>query len=290
MGGAASGRGARLAAAVGELRDELRVEPVRDTTVLRVTYVSRDPELSARVLQTLASLFEKKHAEVRRESLPESVLDAQSERYREEAEAEEAELDNFSARAGTRSFLQEPAELERLNQLEAKREGDEAQAYAAQERAMQLGTQANSLPARETTQTKSIDNAPLLAQLESTLLALHLKHSEMLAKWRAGVSGGAGRGSANGRDAAGGKRNAGVSAAGSDDGPVGGGGLAGHGTCEGECGPGGLRGGSPGHRAHRSRLRARGATAERGEGAAKRPGTASTPGRGCLPFLCARTR
>src|SRR5580704_5418261 len=47
---------ARLARAVQSLDERLVVEPLKKTTLIRIAYTSRDPELSARVLQSLASL------------------------------------------------------------------------------------------------------------------------------------------------------------------------------------------------------------------------------------------
>src|SRR5580692_9933040 len=46
---------ARLSRSVDELRDRLIVEPLKKTSLIRVSYSSRDPRLSANVLATLAT-------------------------------------------------------------------------------------------------------------------------------------------------------------------------------------------------------------------------------------------
>ena len=56
---------ARLARAVQTLQDRLVVDPLKKTTVIRVTYTSRDAE-SGPGLQTLATLYQEKHAAVHR--------------------------------------------------------------------------------------------------------------------------------------------------------------------------------------------------------------------------------
>ena len=57
---------AKLARAVQELRDNLKVEPVRRTWMISVSYTSPDPKLSKQVLETLSQLYLEKHLAVRR--------------------------------------------------------------------------------------------------------------------------------------------------------------------------------------------------------------------------------
>ena len=56
----------RLARSVQTLENRIVVDPLKKTALIRVAYMSRDPELSARVLQTLATLYQEKHAAVHR--------------------------------------------------------------------------------------------------------------------------------------------------------------------------------------------------------------------------------
>jgi uncharacterized protein involved in exopolysaccharide biosynthesis len=55
-----------LAKAVQTLSERLIVDPMRKTTLIRVTYASHDPNLSAQVLQTLGTMYQEKHASVHR--------------------------------------------------------------------------------------------------------------------------------------------------------------------------------------------------------------------------------
>src|SRR5499425_1977993 len=56
----------RRAAAVDKLRRDLRVEPIKKSFLISVSYASPDPQLSANVLNTLGNDYLEKHAAVRR--------------------------------------------------------------------------------------------------------------------------------------------------------------------------------------------------------------------------------
>src|ERR1035437_10091570 len=58
----------RIATAVQRLGKDLKIEPLRKTNVISVTYKSRDPQLAARVLNTLSAAYTEKHLEVHRSS------------------------------------------------------------------------------------------------------------------------------------------------------------------------------------------------------------------------------
>jgi uncharacterized protein involved in exopolysaccharide biosynthesis len=58
----------RIARAVRRLAGRLKVDPIRKTNVIRVTYTSSDPALAARVLNSVAQLYLQKHKEARRSS------------------------------------------------------------------------------------------------------------------------------------------------------------------------------------------------------------------------------
>jgi uncharacterized protein involved in exopolysaccharide biosynthesis len=56
-----SSRDVRIAKAVRRLSKQLKVEPLRKTNVISVTYESADPEQSERVLSSVAGLYMEKH-------------------------------------------------------------------------------------------------------------------------------------------------------------------------------------------------------------------------------------
>jgi len=174
----------RVARSTQDLHDRLVVDPLKKTALIRVSYVARDPRRAARVLQTLATFYQEKHAAVHRSPGTFSFFDQQTERYRNELAAAEARLMTFD----TKESVVAPAEqeqlvLQQLSQFEGDLHTDEASAYAAGARARVLEDRSTKVPERQTTQITKLDNAQLLANLESTLLSLELKYREMLIKY-----------------------------------------------------------------------------------------------------------
>ncbi len=175
---------ARIARAVQDLHDRLVVDPLKKTELIRVAYAARDPQRAAYVLQTLATLYEEKHAAVHHSPGTFRFFDQETDHYRAELAAAEARLTNFDSKESLVSPAeQEQLVLQQLSQFEADLHADEASAYAAGSRARELEDQSKAVPERQTTQIRKLDNAQLLANLESTLLSLELKRREMLIKY-----------------------------------------------------------------------------------------------------------
>lgn len=174
----------RLARSVQQLQDRLTVEPLKKSNLIRVAYTSRDPQLSARVLQTLVALYQEKHAAVHRPAGTFSFFDEQAGRYRDELAVAETRLTNFDRQESVVApDQQKQLVLQQLSQFEGELQQDESGAHAAEERARALRAQEAADPQRQTTQMRKLGNAQLLADLESTLLSLELKRSDMLMKY-----------------------------------------------------------------------------------------------------------
>jgi uncharacterized protein involved in exopolysaccharide biosynthesis len=179
-----SDQAARLARSVQDLENRLIVDPLKKTTMIRVAYASRNPQLSARVLQTLATLYQEKHAAVHRSGGAFSFFDQETNRYRDELAAAEAQLTDFDGKERiVAPSEQKQLVLQQLSQFEADLRTDRANAYATAERARALRAQSAAAPERQTTQLRKLDNEQLLAQLEGTLLSLELKRSDMLVRY-----------------------------------------------------------------------------------------------------------
>jgi uncharacterized protein involved in exopolysaccharide biosynthesis len=174
----------RRAEAVQTLENNLIVEPLKKTDLIQVAYATRDPELSARVLQTLAALYQEKHAIVHRPKGTFGFFDEQAGRYEVSLRAAEGKLTAFDGAEGVVDpAAQEQLALQQLSDFEGEWEREQASATAADRRAQELQKLTSSTPERQTTQIRSSGNAELLAQLQSTLLSLELKRSDMLAKY-----------------------------------------------------------------------------------------------------------
>jgi uncharacterized protein involved in exopolysaccharide biosynthesis len=174
----------RLARSVQDFQSRLIVDPLKKTTLIRVAYASHDPELSAHVLQTLATLYQEKHAAVHRPVGAFSFFDQQASHYRDELAGAETQLTDFDGRENVVApAAQKQLVLQELSQFEAELQQDQSNAAATSAKARALHAESLAAPERQTTQIRKLDNPQLLAQLEGTLLSLELKRSEMLVKY-----------------------------------------------------------------------------------------------------------
>ena len=179
----------RLAVAVQDLEQRLIVDPMKKTDLIRISYASHDPEQAANVLQTLATMYQEKHAAVHRPEGAFRFFDQETARYRDELANAEIKLTDFNSREGiVEAATQKQLVLQQLSQFEAQWQQAQANSYQAKARAEALRNQATSMPARQTTQVIKIGNVQLLATLESTLLSLELKRSELLTKYAPGYT------------------------------------------------------------------------------------------------------
>lgn len=174
----------QLARAVQDLEQRLIVDPMKKTDLIRVTYASHDPAQAAQVLQTLATMYQEKHAAVHRPPGTFLFFEQETARYREELANAEARLMDFNSREGiVEAATQKQLVLQQLSQFEAEWQQAQTNSHQAGARAQALRRQAAATPARQTTQVTTIANAQLLATLESTLLSLEMKRSELLTKY-----------------------------------------------------------------------------------------------------------
>jgi uncharacterized protein involved in exopolysaccharide biosynthesis len=173
-----------IAKAVRKLSKDLKIEPLRKTNVISVSYQARDPRMAEEVLKALAAAYTEKHLEVHRPSGEFKFFDQQTEQYKQGLNQAQEKLTDFNKGAGVVS-----AELERdsaLQQAEAF-DNNARQAQTAlletEQRVTALQAQLQTIKPRMTTVVRSSDNPQLFEQLKSTLLNLELKRTELLTKY-----------------------------------------------------------------------------------------------------------
>lgn len=174
----------RIEDAVDALESRVIAEPLKNTSLIRVSYTSPDPQLAAGVLHTLATFYQEKHAEVHRPAGAFRFFQREADYYSDQLVASEARLQHFDTATGlVDPATQEQLALQQISELQTKLDQDRAGIRAAQRRADQLKAEQSASPQRQTTVIRSSPNAELLAQLNSTLLSLELKRREMLTKY-----------------------------------------------------------------------------------------------------------
>ena len=147
-------------------------------------YSAKDPQLAARVLNTLASLYLEKHLAIHRAPGEFEFFHQQAEQYRTALINAETKLTNFSREQGVVSpALQKEISVRKLAEVEADLKTTRASIAETRERIRKLEAQLGTLPNRQTTQVRTADNPQLMERMKSTLLELELKRTNLLTKF-----------------------------------------------------------------------------------------------------------
>ena len=174
----------RIATAVQRLSKDLKIDPLRKTNVISVSYKSRDPQLAAKVLNALSAGYTEKHLEVHRPTGEFKFFDQQTEQYRQGLAQAQQRLTEFTKENGVVSAqLERDSALQRVNEFEAEARQAQATVAENEHRIRSLQAQLQSVQPRITTVVRTAENPQLMQQLKSTLLNLELKRTELLTKY-----------------------------------------------------------------------------------------------------------
>jgi len=175
----------RIEKAVLRLRAGLKIEPLRKTDLISISYTSSDPRMAASVLSTLSNAYIQKHLEVHRPPGQVQFFEQETERYKQDLDQAENQLRAFAQeQGGVAPKVARDITLQKLNDFNASLQQTRADLAATQRRIQDLEKQAGSTPDRLTTQVRESDDATVLQQLKSALLTLELKRTELLTKYQ----------------------------------------------------------------------------------------------------------
>jgi len=175
----------RIAKATRRLLSNLQVEAIKKSNIISVRYASTDPQLAARVLNTLDSAYIEKHIALHRPAGQLQFFENESEQYRNHLAAAEEKLKQFAAeQGGVAPQMARDLALQKLTEFKAALHQTQAEMAATKERMRNLEKQTGNTPDRLTTQMRETDDGQLLQQLKSTLMNLELKRTELLTKYQ----------------------------------------------------------------------------------------------------------
>ena len=181
------GNDERVERAARRLAKTLKVEPVKKTNLIAISYSAADPRVAAKVLQSVANTYLEKHMEVHRPAGQFHFFDQQRGESRTQLEAAKGELLQFTARHGVVAAAQQrDLALQKLSEVDASFRQTRIELADTQQRVSELGDQLAKLPERTTTQVHTADNPELLKALKSSLLELQLKRTQLLTKFEPG--------------------------------------------------------------------------------------------------------
>ena len=174
----------RVARAVFTLGNQLKIEPLRKTNVISVTYQSRDPKMAEQVLKSLAAVYMEKHMEVHHPSGEFKFFDQQTQQYKQGLDLAQEKLTNYTKGTGIVSAeMERDAALRQASEFDANASQAHTSIAETEQRVRALQAQLLTIKPRMTTVVRNSDNPQLLQQLKSTLLNLELKRTDLLTKY-----------------------------------------------------------------------------------------------------------
>jgi uncharacterized protein involved in exopolysaccharide biosynthesis len=174
----------RIERAARRLAKKLKVESMKKTNLIEISYASEDPRRAARVLQSVANAYLEKHTIVHRPSGEVGFFEQQTEDSRRGLEEAKTKLLQFTAAHGVVEAAQErDLALNKLSDLDASYRQARIDLTETEQRVRELEEKLKTLPERTTTQIRTADNPELLRSLKASLLDLQLKRTQLLTKF-----------------------------------------------------------------------------------------------------------
>jgi uncharacterized protein involved in exopolysaccharide biosynthesis len=174
----------RIARAVKKLAKKLKIDNIKNSNLIEITYKSEDPQLSYGVLKSLGDLYVAKHVSVHRPAGSYEFFATETQKYQDELKDAEQKLRNF----GQQNSIAAPDE--QRTQLAAQvantvglLHGAEQSIAADEERIQEDRKQMSSTPQRSTTLQATAANDKLIEDLNASLLAAQTKRTQLALKY-----------------------------------------------------------------------------------------------------------
>jgi succinoglycan biosynthesis transport protein ExoP len=176
---------AQVSRALASVRANLDVAPIHKTPMISVRYRSADPQLAARVLEQLATLYLARHLAVHRPAGAHQFFSEQMSRSKEVLHESEARLRAFTEREQVVSpEAERESTLAKLSEFEATMQETEAAIADATRRMSAVEDELARTPARQVTQISNNGNLEMIRALKSQVLALEIRRTDLLRKFR----------------------------------------------------------------------------------------------------------
>lgn len=175
----------RIDRAAALLGKQLRIELVKKSNLIDVTYSARNPQAAVQVLKSLTDAYMQKHVAVHSPPGQFEFFAQETERYKQNLADAEAQLKQFSDQNdGVAPQVSRDIALQKLSEFRSSLEQTRADVAATDQRIKTLEKQAGATPERLTTSTRTSDDAQVLQSLKTTLMQLQLKRTELLTKYQ----------------------------------------------------------------------------------------------------------
>jgi len=173
--------------AVKRLTQKLRIEPMKKTHLIEISYAMGDARRAAQVLSSLGEAYLEKHREVHRPGGELAFFEKETGESRRQLDEAQSRLRDFALAHGVvEAEKQRDMTLTQWSDADANHHQTEIAIAEAEHRRVTLQQQLASLPERSVTVIRTEDNATLLTAMKSSLLELQMKRMALLTKYEPG--------------------------------------------------------------------------------------------------------
>ncbi|SPF43894.1 hypothetical protein SBA1_500045 [Candidatus Sulfotelmatobacter kueseliae] len=175
----------RIERAMKKLSSDLKIEPEKKSSLIDVSYKSKDPQLATLVLRSLTDAYMREHFAAHTAPGQVPFFEQEVQRYKKELDDAEAAAKQFSEQEnGVAPQVDRDITLQRLGDFNLTLQQARADMAEAGERVRTLEKEAGVTPERLTTSLRNSDDAPVLQGLKNTLMNLEIKRTELLTKYQ----------------------------------------------------------------------------------------------------------
>jgi uncharacterized protein involved in exopolysaccharide biosynthesis len=166
------------------LASKLRIEVLKMSNIIVISYRNNDRQLAARVLTSLGDVYLWEHAKAHHPPGELDFFQKETREARVQMVDAEQNLVKFTRDGGVASGQTELTDaLRRLSDVQAQQGETQTAIAGTKKRIEALVEQTQNIPQRQTTMLRTSDNAILQQQLKSSLLNLEMKRTELLTRF-----------------------------------------------------------------------------------------------------------
>jgi uncharacterized protein involved in exopolysaccharide biosynthesis len=178
-------RGVSIERALKDLQKELKVSPVLKANMIKASYSSSDPKEVVRVLQALADGYLNEHLRVHSSSGTYEFFDREAQHYEKQLRDLQAKLNEFQQKRDIVLLgQQKDLNLRKMVDLEGALKETEAAYLENEQRVRTLRAQMTGVNPRITTQARKVPNQYSIERLNTMLVELQNRRTELLTKFR----------------------------------------------------------------------------------------------------------
>ena len=173
-----------VAVATQQLREDLRVAPIKRTWLIDVSYRSDDQRTARQVLDTLVRLYLEKHLTLHRPSGIHKFFSHQTEQAKQDLQAAQDRLLAFNQKNGVVSAaLEREGTVQKFLEFDAMRAQAAAARLEASRRLTAVSEELARTPAQRVAQVRTSDDGNATRDVKARILALETMRTEMLQKF-----------------------------------------------------------------------------------------------------------